>query len=123
MENNGYDFGLIVKELRERAKLTQKQLGNKLGVSEGMISRYENNLSEPSFDMVRSLAAIFNVSMDYLSGTEKSSSVSTVGLSQAQSDLIKELTDHFRKENGSAKPDLAAEHNLLGKIVQVMFKG
>lgn len=59
MEIIGYDFGLILRGLREKSGITQKQLGNKIGVSEGMISRYENNMSEPPFDTMRSFAAIF----------------------------------------------------------------
>lgn len=117
MEIIGYDFGLILKEQREKLGLTQKQLGNKIGVSEGMISRYENNMSEPSFDTVRAFAAIFNVSMDYLSGTEKHKGISTAGLTEQQIEIIRELTDIICKLNNNGKSKIDGEvFEIFGKI-------
>lgn len=119
----GYDFGLLLRELRERANFTQKQLGNKIGVSEGMISRYENNMSEPPFETVRDFAAIFNVSMDYLAGMEKQRSIPTTGLTEEQIDIMHELSSAFHNMNSSSKPKLTQEnYEILGKITAELFK-
>ena len=119
----GYDFGLLLRELRERANLTQKQLGNKIGVSEGMISRYENNMSEPPFETVRDFAAIFNVSMDYLAGMEKQRSIPTTGLTGEQIDIMHSLGDAFHSLNNSGKHKLTQErYEIMGRIVAELFK-
>lgn len=118
----GYDFGLLLRELRERTNLTQKQLGNKIGVSEGMISRYENNLSEPPFETVRDFAALFNVSMDYLSGMEKQRSIPTTGLTEDQVDVMRDLGETFHSMNSNGKHQLTQErYEILGKITAELF--
>ena len=122
MEIVGYDFGLILKEQRERLGLTQKQLGNRIGVSEGMISRYENNMSEPSFDMVRAFAAIFNVSMDYLAGTEKQRGIPTTGLNEAQIEIMRGLSDILCKLNNDKAKLTGEQFEIVGKIVAELFK-
>lgn len=119
----GYDFGLLLRELRERSNLTQKQLGNKIGVSEGMISRYENNMSEPPFETVRDFSAIFNVSMDYLAGMEKQRSIPTTGLTEEQIDIMHSLGDAFHSLNSSSKQKLTQDQfEIVGKIVAELFK-
>lgn len=123
MEIIGYDFGLILRGLREKSGITQKQLGNKIGVSEGMISRYENNMSEPSFDMVRSFAAIFNVSMDYLAGTEKQRGIPTTGLTEPQVEIMRNLSDILCELNNSDKSKLTNDRfEIIGRIVAELFK-
>ena len=42
-----YDFGVLLKELREKKGMTQEQLAKKLGVSKGSVSGYEHNISMP----------------------------------------------------------------------------
>lgn len=123
MEIIGYDFGLLLRALRERSNLTQKQLGSRIGVSEGMISRYENNMSEPPFETVRDFAAIFNVSMDYLSGMEKQRSIPTTGLTEEQVDIMRNLGEAFHSMNNGGKQQLTQNHyEILGKITAELFK-
>lgn len=122
MEIIGYDFGLILKGQREKLGLTQKQLGNRIGVSEGMISRYENNMSEPSFDMVRSFAAIFNVSMDYLAGMEKQRGIPTTGLTESQIEIMRGLSDILCKLNSDKSKLTHEQFEIVGKIVAELFK-
>ena len=55
-------------ELRIDMGLTQKQLGEKFGVSENSISLYERNLATPDDDMKIQIAKLFNISLDYLIG-------------------------------------------------------
>ena len=42
---NQYVTGIIIKELRERNKMTQLQLADKLGVTDKTISKWENGVS------------------------------------------------------------------------------
>lgn len=66
-----YDFGLCLKELRINKGLTQKQVGEIVGVKERVISSYERNVGSPSVKTIKRLAFLFGVSVDYLLGIEK----------------------------------------------------
>lgn len=63
-------FGERIKELREELNLSQKELGEFIGVSDVMISLYEQNKKYPSMNNVLKLSDYFNVSIGYLFGRE-----------------------------------------------------
>jgi len=59
-------FGKILKDLRTRNNLSQKDLAKALYLSNSSISHYENNRCMPSRETVEAVAQYFNVSTDYL---------------------------------------------------------
>ena len=121
--NNGYDFGLILQDLRKAKGMTQEQLARKIDKESSVISKYEKNQQCPTFDTVRSFARIFNVSMDYLSGMEKTTSISTVGLTPEQSQLLRNIADIFRTKNNAYNKKMSSEqYELLGQIVAEFSK-
>ena len=61
-------FGNVLRLLRQRNNLTQKQLAEIFGVSESRIGMYERCQREPDFEMLEAIADYFNVDMDYLTG-------------------------------------------------------
>lgn len=112
-----YDFGLLIQKLRKERGMTQEQLASKINKESSIISKYEKNQQSPTFDTVRSFAAIFNVSMDYLSGMEKTTTISTVGLSEEQIQIIRELAETFRNKNTAFPKKLSNEqYKLIGRI-------
>ena len=117
-----YDLGLILKTLRTRDGLSQQELGRKINRDKGIISRYESNLQTPSFEIMRDLSRIFNVSMDYLAGFEMPGSVSTFGLTDEQTAVISDLSDIFRSRNSAVTADASAEYNMLGRICACLVK-
>jgi transcriptional regulator with XRE-family HTH domain len=54
-------FGARLKELRERAGLTQKELADRAGVSQRAVSHWEQGLREPSWSNVLALAGALGV--------------------------------------------------------------
>lgn len=64
-------FGEVLKELREKANLTQDALGHALNVSVSTIYNYEHNMRSPSPEMLIMIANKFHVSVDYLLGRER----------------------------------------------------
>lgn len=54
----------IIKELRELNHMTQKQLGDMLGISDRAVSKWESGLSKPSGQNLIYLAKIFNVPVE-----------------------------------------------------------
>ena len=53
-----------IKELRELNHITQKQLGESLGITDRAVSKWESGLSNPSGQNLISLAKIFNVPVE-----------------------------------------------------------
>ena len=60
------------KEAREKQKMTQDEVADKLGVARATYGRYESGQRECSFETLRKLADILCVSTDYLLGRESS---------------------------------------------------
>lgn len=60
-----------LKELRKKSGLTQKSLGNIIGVAESTISLYESGKRQPDKDTLVKLASYFHVTVDYLLGREE----------------------------------------------------
>ena len=63
MENN-YAFGNYITELRKKKKLSQTELGEKLGVSNKAVSKWENGAAYPSTDLILPLAEALGVSVE-----------------------------------------------------------
>lgn len=58
-----------IRELREINHITQKQLGDMLGISDRAVSKWESGLSKPSGENLISLAKIFNVHVEEFFGS------------------------------------------------------
>lgn len=65
-------FGNKLKELRknyqkdDKKGMTQEELGNFLNVASTTISNWENNITQPPFEILKTIASLFNVTTDYL---------------------------------------------------------
>ena len=57
-----------LKMLRKEKKMTQVCLGQMLNYGYTAIANYESGRNNPSIEDLKKIAAIFNVSMDYLLG-------------------------------------------------------
>lgn len=62
-------FPEILKRLRTKRRLTQKQFAKEVFVSPSSISQYETGRISPSRDTLKRIADYFNVSTEYLMGT------------------------------------------------------
>lgn len=81
-----YIFGDKLKELRKRKNLKQEDIANLVNVGYTSVSNWENNVSEPSYDIVKTLANFFGVSTDYL-----------LGVKPDDKDKIEKLKDALRE--------------------------
>lgn len=79
-----YDFGLRLKRLRKRKKLSQTELAKKIGVIKSTIYRYESNTLSPSLDKAILLAQILDTTLDYLAGLDKIPTIKIDNLSEDQ---------------------------------------
>ena len=58
-------------ELRKLNNLTQRQLAERLNISQPSYIRYENGTSEPTLENLVIIADCFDVSVDYLLGRKE----------------------------------------------------
>ena len=74
-------IGDRIRALRTNAGMTQVELANKLNISNSTLSQYESGARTPSDDMKLKIAALFQVSTDYLlSGTTNTVNSKTKGV-------------------------------------------
>ena len=94
---NMVDFGIKLAKLRENKRLSQSQLAARLGITKNMVSAYENSARMPSYAVLLRIAGMFNVSLDYLLGTENQIIFRTDGLSESQIAIIMDIIEEFKK--------------------------
>ena len=61
-------LGEHISQLRKRKKLSQNDLGKKIGTSGDIIGRYERNEVKPSIEVAAKIADMLEVSLDFLIG-------------------------------------------------------
>ena len=61
-------LGETIKFYRQKRGLTQPQLAELLGVSNGVISMWKNNVNEPNASYIKALCSALSVSADTLLG-------------------------------------------------------
>lgn len=57
-----------IKQLREKRGLIQEILAVELGITQQMLSKYERDVTLIKVDILKKIAAYFNVTTDYLLG-------------------------------------------------------
>jgi transcriptional regulator with XRE-family HTH domain len=99
-------IGKRLIELRNKNKMTQKEVAAKLKISRSAYSNYESNFREPDFKNVELLADIFEVSVDYLLGREtKESSIEESELDEERNrlaNIIVNINDPEKKKQAIA---------------------
>ena len=63
---NQYVTGTVIKELREKDKMTQFQLVEKLGVSDKTVSKWETGKGYPDITLLEPIAKVFRISVTEL---------------------------------------------------------
>ena len=82
-----------LKTLRLEAKLTQKEIATKLGISQPAYAVWENGKRNPNQQTLATLSNFFNVSVDYLLGNTVQHGVITFTPEQLRSEAgIDEIT-------------------------------
>lgn len=94
-----FSFSSRLKQLRKSKNLRQEQVARLIGVNKSAISSYENNLRQPSFDILVRLADLYRVSTDYLLGQTNIRSIDLTGLTDEDAVLVCELVASMSQKN------------------------
>ena len=95
-----YDFGLRLKELRDRQSLTQKQVADKIGLTEAAISSYERNIAQPTSDTLKTLAILYKTKTDFILGLDNRNYILAEGLTQRQQEAIEIIINELNPKKG-----------------------
>jgi len=61
-----------IKQIRRTHYLNQTEFANRIGVTQGAVSQWENGLTRPNFDQLRAISAAFGISVnDIIDETEE----------------------------------------------------
>lgn len=90
-------LGERLKKARKNKGLTQAQLGKLLNVSDATINRYERGQRKPDPDMLRKLAEVLDVSVDYLVNGSTTSVPNETLAAHLQDDPLKDLPEVARR--------------------------
>lgn len=111
-----------IKQLRKDKNMTLVELGEKVNLPKGTLSRYENGGREPKEITWQALADFFNVSVDYLKGYGYSKDY----IYKQLDDAYKEpYTKDYEIEPPFTNPVLSAKEeieNIVSKIKSVSRK-
>ena len=77
--------------LRRERNLSQREAAAKLGVSQALLSHYENDAREPNFDFVIRACDYYGVSADYLLGRSDERNGVSIRVFESVRDVVDEL--------------------------------
>ena len=92
-------LGDRLKELRTICRYSQSKVASIIGVNKKQISAYENNIRQPSYDILLRFASLYRVSTDYLLGYTEKRTLDISELSRLEAHLISELVHDMSKKN------------------------
>ncbi len=93
------NFSKRLRELRMSMHLQQEQVARLVGVNKNAISTYENDMRQPSYDILLRLANLYRVTTDYLLGQTNNRSVDLTNLTEEEAALICDLVKQMSKKN------------------------
>ena len=94
------DFSIVLTSLRKETGLSQRQVASTLGISQALLSHYENGAREPKLDFVVKACDFYSVTADYILGRSKERKEKTPILIDTLSDVMKDLEE--MKSSGDA---------------------
>ena len=93
-------FGERISELRKRRMMSQRKAAAELGISQALLSHYENGLREPRLEFVVKLCDYYGVSADYILGrTDK------IGSREEINTLLSKVKELHEYANGLFNAD------------------
>jgi len=116
----GLTIGEKLRDERTNKRITIKEVCNKIQISEGVLSDYENDKKKPGAEALAALALFYNVSVDYLLGLSECKSNANdktnkeTGLSEESINALKELKSKMNKND----PESSAILYFINSLIQ-----
>lgn len=109
-------FGEKIREIRERRKMTMKEVAERAGLSESLISQIERNRVSPAIDTLLKIVDILDIDIDYLfSDLKKERSVVVVRKNERQ----KTQMSGVKYEKLSRTPGNSDDHAIEAYLLEI----
>ena len=110
-------YALRLRELRDKHRLTQQEVANRLQLTRDAYSLYELGKRQMSYETLCLLANMYDISIDFLLGRYETN---PVPLSADEADIIRQYRLLDKRGQEAIKINLAFEgsHANTGKIVK-----
>lgn len=92
-------LGKRIKEFRNKYKMTQTELAEKVGVTKSTVAAYENDSRLPSYEVLIKMAEVFKVSIDSLVLNRSENTIDVSGLNHDQIIMLKKMISSFQQSN------------------------
>ena len=101
------NYGKTITALRKKSGMTQAELGNALNVTYQAVSKWENDLSQPSIDVLADICKIFNVTMDEFVKMARNEEVNTTETAPTSTESLtrEETAEVIREELARAEAE------------------
>lgn len=99
---NRQNFSLRFRNLRKQLQLSQRDLAEKIGLTGNtQICKFEKGTSEPSLEVLRKMAKLFNIDIHKLVTGESASSILALAncLKPCAESYLTDLTEQIKKLN------------------------
>ena len=87
------NFNTILSSLRRETGLSQRQVASDLGVSQALLSHYENGARAPKLDFVIKACDYYKVTADYILGRSSERNEKAAVLMEALSGVISDMQE------------------------------
>lgn len=116
-------LGYRLKLARQHKNMTQMEVAEKLGISNGTLSGYERNYRDPDTETLAKLAELYGVSVDWLTGRTDHPN-SNVVRKKSEEDQIQRISDFYRELAKKYSIDIENPdtRRKLEKLVQLFFQ-
>ena len=109
-------FGDFIKELRKEKQLTQKELGEKLNITDKAISKWERGLSFPDIAVLKDLAEFFEIDISELLNGERGKKQEIY-----REKAIKEAIENYKNIEEKKKEKVQKVKKRIGVISIIIF--
>ena len=118
--NQNYYFGDKLRTIREKKKLTLKEIANKIGVSESLISQIETNKVSPAIDTLLRIVDVLELDLEYLfSDFKRSKKVNLVKYNDRNKIVLHDVVyEQLSKTLGNDK-----EHQMEAYYLEIKESG
>lgn len=93
------DLAPRLRQLRLDKHLRQEQVAALIGIDKSTVSAYENDLRQPSCEILVRYANLYRVSVDFLLGRNEDQTLDVSGLTGAEIALVRDLVASMSAKN------------------------
>ena len=86
-----------LREERKKTGLSQMAVGEIVGTTKTMMTKYETGVTTPTTEVLLKLAAFYKVSVDYLLGLERKKMLNVSALSDHEIETVRRVIEEIEK--------------------------